>query len=67
MLCILVNPFNINVSVMGLQFWNCCWSWGIPSPPRAAAPATPLRRNTAWKWMKWMPFTQFTVVYSLVF
>jgi len=51
MLCILVSPFNVNVSVMGLQFWICCWSWGIPRPPRAAAPATPseeTRHESEW-------------------
>jgi len=37
--------------------WNSCWPWGIPSPPRAAAPAALEKR--ARKWMNWITFRLF--------
>jgi len=31
--------------------WDCCWSWGISGPPRAAAPATFPKWKTGTKWI----------------
>jgi len=36
--------------------WDCCWSWGISSPPRAAAPATLLRGKAGMKMNESMDF-----------
>ena len=30
--------------------WDCCWSWGISGPPRAAAPVTLPKKTRARKW-----------------
>jgi len=31
------------------NYLNCCWPWGIPTPPRAVSPATFLRRKAGMK------------------
>ena len=41
--------------------WNCCWPWGIPSPSRAAPPWPSLEKRRAWKLMKWITFTLFSL------
>jgi len=37
-----------------ITIWNCCWSWGISSHPRAAAPAILPKGKASTKMSKWM-------------
>jgi len=41
--------------------WNCCWPWDFQLLLRLLTPRTSLMEKRAWKWMKWMPFTLFSL------
>ena len=42
--------------------WNWCWPWGIPSSPRAAAPATLSRGKVGMKMDEWIKFLSAKIV-----
>ena len=48
--------------------WNCCWSWGISSPSRAAAPATLPKGKAGTKMSEWICRPTWNLsIYEIVF